>query len=31
MTAGNVTNNVAAVIPVYVSSVIQDATPTGLK
>ena len=27
----NVTNNVAAVIPVYVSSVIQDATPTGLK
>ena len=31
MTARNVTNNVAAVIPVYVSSVIQDATPNRVE
>ncbi len=31
MTARNVTNNVAAVIPVYVSSVIQDATPSRVE
>ena len=30
-TAQNVTNNVAAVIPVYVSSVINEATPTRLE
>jgi len=31
MTAKSVTNNVAAVIPVYVSSVIQDATPARVE